>query len=351
MFTTSLILLLCYILEFNRRYASLPIPLRRRHHVFNQSAEFGITLKDTCPSSHHFDTILLIVAFGATSEIESIPLFELLYKSSFKHRLYCGPDAWSNKSTDSFSFLTVNTRHGAFLYDCMSEALRMHRNYSGYLFLGEDILLNYWNMLNLDMTRIWEGKGTKPGPDLYGQVYDNKVFEWWPSPWGMQAVEKLYEYFVELNYYDNRKQKLTDGRWMPTWDVLQALNTWLWNGGGKYRTYWTEQSLVYLPAKFMNVYLNITKHARSSGIRQGIAHPLIIRMLQLKSSIISLKTGTVNSNTRQEIMDNREKLKELSMDYKVIHLKGTRKQRREILNHLTLKEYAVGKFLQYSSCH
>ena len=46
------------------------------------------------------------------------------------------------------------------------------------------------------------------GPILYRQP-EPGTWEWFHSPWGKQAMEKVFEYFVELNYYDTRKSKVS----------------------------------------------------------------------------------------------------------------------------------------------
>lgn len=325
-----------------------PTFYRRRKMIRNTvfrtttNSSFNVCANDS------FDRTLLIVAFGAITELESIPLFELLYKKVFKNRLYCGPKTPSNTSNEQFLFMVVNTRYGAFLYDCLTMVVKTHTNYTGYFFMGEETLLNYWNIRNFDQNQIWTSERVQTGPDLYGEIETS--MEWWPSPWGMQAVEKVFEYFTDLNYYNNRKTKLTDGQWTPPWDVAQVLNKWLWNGKGVFRTYWTDQTFVYLPQPYVNLYVNVSKHVRSSGVRHGIALPLILRMMILKNSMVVLKSGVVNRDKNDEVLEKRNQLRLLAVENALIHLNGTRKERREILNHLRLKEFAVGKFLEYSRC-
>ena len=49
-------------------------------------------------TNHRFANTLLVIGFGAPSEYESIPLFELLYKKVFVHRLYCGATRLQNQT-------------------------------------------------------------------------------------------------------------------------------------------------------------------------------------------------------------------------------------------------------------
>lgn len=282
------------------------------------------------------------------SEFESLPLFEVMYKKVFKHRLYCGPDYLNGQTTfEDADFAKVNTRYGAFLYDCLTHILQTRRNYTGYIFVSDGVVVNPRQLSMLDQNLIWESNRTISGPDLYGQIENTS--EWWSSPWGMQAVEKLHEYFTEVSYYNNRKMKMTEGQWISDWDVGQILNRWLWNGKGKFMTYWAHQTFLYLPARYSHLFLNITKHVRPSGVRHDIALPTVTRMLELEGKLLKLPTGLVNKGN-EHILDDRDLVKNMIEASSLIYLDGKRKERRRLSNHLTLKEYGVGEFLKYNSC-
>ena len=226
--------------------------------------------------------------------------------------------------------------------------MKSYQNYSGYLFVGEDVLLNYWNLVGLDLSKIWEDNTIKKGPYLYEQ--NTEVWEWWQSPWGVRAMEKVYEYFVELNYYDNRKAKLTQGERTADWDAGQSLNKWLWNGKGEFACYWTNLSIVYIPLSYSQLYLNITKHFRASGVRHGIAIPTVTRLITLESESVKLSSTEINNDNKEDFLKKRHLLNEASAATHLVFINGNRKQRRAVLNDLRLKEYAVGKFLEYRNC-
>ena len=187
------------------------------------------------------------------------------------------------------------------------------------------------------------------GPILYRQP-EPGTWEWFHSPWGKQAMEKVFEYFVELNYYDTRKSKQSEGEWVPDWNVGQALNTWLWNGGGEYMCYSSNKSVVYIPRTYATLFSNISKHFRASGVRQEIAMASIVRLLTLRQSNVKLTSAEINPENRKHFLERRSTLVEASQDSHLIAIKGSRKERRAILNHLRLKEYAVGRFLEYKQC-
>ena len=312
----------------------------------NEDETEAIDTKFKAKCVHKFNQTLLIIAFGAASEYESIPLFEMLYKKAFLNRIYCGSVPLNNQN--EINVKVVDTKYGAFLYDCLTEVMKTYTNFTGYLFIGEEVLLNYWNMVELDLERIWEDADTQVGPILYEQTLN--LWEWWQSPWGVRAMEKVYEYLIELNYYENRRSKLTQGNWVPNWDAGQALNAWLWNGNGEFSCYWTNKSVAYIPRAYSELFLNISKHFRHSGVRHGIAIPSLIRLMTLEEEILKLTSSEIDQENFEEFLKNRDKLTLASQQKHIISINRDRKERRYILNDLRLKEYAVGKFLEYSQC-
>lgn len=354
-----IVYLLFFYLEYEKYktenwYNHKFVPPKWLRHIVNKTGftfentpmkELDVNITRRCYKKQ-FEEVLLIIGFGALTEYESIPLFELLYKKTFKNRLYCGISSLPNQT--EINFLVTDTRYGAFLYDCLDKAMKTHTSYKGYFFIGEEVLLNYWNMKDFDMNKIWEDNNIKHGPTLYEQ--NKEYWEWWESPWGVRAMEKVYEYFIELNYYDNRKAKLTQGEWAPDWDAGQSLNKWIWNGEGEFKCYWTNRTVLYIPKKYSQLYLNISKHFRASGVRHGITIPSVTRLITLASSNVKLRSAEINENNRNQFLTNRDYLNIASEENDIIYIKGTRKERRTVLNDLRMKEYAVGKFLEYRHC-
>ena len=242
----------------------------------------------------------------------------------------------------------VNTRNGAFLYDCLSHAVEKYPEYNGYLFIAEEILLNYWRLLSLDKNKIWQDIDIIAGPALYAGTPD--IWEWWASPWGMRALEKAFEYLVERSYGDSRKSKLLEGDWKPDWDIGNSLNAWLWNGEGHYRAYWINKTVFYVPKRHLLVYKKLAKIFRQSGVRHALAMPTIMRMLELEEDSIKLHGRLLNDLGNSSVLNDRDSLTDASEASDFLFVNGGRKERRFVLNDLKLKEFAMGKFLYYDEC-
>ena len=53
------------------------------------------------------------------------------------------------------SYVEVNHVRGVYGYGCMSAAIKMNFDVTGYLQLGDDVLLNTWNLKGLPKDKVW----------------------------------------------------------------------------------------------------------------------------------------------------------------------------------------------------
>ena len=72
--------------------------------------------------------------------------------------MFCGPVKATGKTVEA-----VDIHDGYFGYMCMSRAMQKHPGSSGYLLIGDDVILNYWNLVGLKRDHIWEGPKAPKG--------------------------------------------------------------------------------------------------------------------------------------------------------------------------------------------
>ena len=111
----------------------------------------------------------LLIVFNLP-HYEAIPILEVLYRPLFKSLLYCGPDYPSLSKYPMlkdyhFAFVQYEQsppQHfpGSTNYICVRLALpiireKMDGRLKGVLFMSDDILFNFWNMMSLDRHRPW----------------------------------------------------------------------------------------------------------------------------------------------------------------------------------------------------
>ena len=141
------------------------------------------------------EDIMLVVILNYETLFKVIPMVEYIHRPSFKYIAYCGPELDKFiEFTDSLglTYLTyieainVTWHH---IYTCVGNAMKLGVNVRGYLHIGDDVLVNTWNIHALDRDRAWM-------PGGYTQINLNKKEDgWyhWQKPWGRTAVMNVFQ--------------------------------------------------------------------------------------------------------------------------------------------------------------
>ncbi|CAL1528329.1 unnamed protein product [Lymnaea stagnalis] len=109
--------------------------------------------------------VLLIVIINYESLFGTIPYMEYIHRQYFQHILYCGPAVdhfvqYANAIGLTYvTYLDGMTSSWLFMYECVTHAMKLRLPVKGYLQMGEDVLLNTWNLVNLPRDHIWMPEG------------------------------------------------------------------------------------------------------------------------------------------------------------------------------------------------
>jgi len=93
------------------------------------------------------DDVLLVVHYNHPY-YESMEFIKNLYSSIYPNIVFYG----EKKAQD---VIEITTHIGFFFSRVVADALVRFPDYKGYLFLQDDVLMNYWNYSNLDKEKIW----------------------------------------------------------------------------------------------------------------------------------------------------------------------------------------------------
>ncbi len=89
---------------------------------------------------------------------ENIPVLERFYKPIFQKYVFCGPQLDKSGKYDIIKIPHPDKeQYGFYGFQCLVEAIRRHPGYTGYLYVNDDMIVNWWNFLSLDKTKIWFG--------------------------------------------------------------------------------------------------------------------------------------------------------------------------------------------------
>ncbi|XP_067665439.1 uncharacterized protein [Haliotis asinina] len=106
-----------------------------------------------------YPNIVLIVVFNFP-HYENLQFLETMYGMHFPHIVYCG----ANKSEfhthakllqKPLSFMEVDHSNGWLFQHCLIQVMRMQFRVDGYLYIGDDVLLNMWNIHKMPLNKLW----------------------------------------------------------------------------------------------------------------------------------------------------------------------------------------------------
>lgn len=266
----------------------------------NNNDHGGIYSKVTCKNDK-FEDILLVIAFVELL-YDSIPYLDQLYRHRFPNIVYCGPANSLEKR--EYSIIFVDMLHGVTAYECLSAAIRTDPGFAGYLFMENDLFLNFWSIANFNRSRIWESSEQLGNQVMFQQPRDTWI--WWYTPWGLKACEQAYKDIIYLN--NGYKRAIIDNKEQESsWDVENSLNALLWNGRGRNKCYRGFSNLFYIPSQHADAFEKLSVVFQKHQVYIEIAVPTIIRMLDLseKAELLpGVNLGSIYGEERAQNDDN-----------------------------------------------
>ncbi|XP_046546384.1 uncharacterized protein LOC124256431 [Haliotis rubra] len=124
-------------------------------------------LKDLCPETDirfphaSIDDIALIITFNVPRFYKNIQSLEVMYRPYFPNIIYCGPklkafkEFVSNFTTGNFIYVEAFKRGWYYMYECTVEAMKLNMDVKGFLQIGDDTLINPWNLYSQPREKIW----------------------------------------------------------------------------------------------------------------------------------------------------------------------------------------------------
>ncbi|XP_035827903.1 uncharacterized protein LOC118478424 [Aplysia californica] len=129
-----------------------------------------------------FHDVLLIVTFNWPF-YENVRYIEIMHRNLFPNIVYCGVQAekFARDTKDigrELSFIEAPIVYGHRGYRCTINAIQMAYNVTGYLAVGDDVILNTWKFRDLDKQKLWMTK-----PSIFSCQTGTNWY-WWDRPGG-----------------------------------------------------------------------------------------------------------------------------------------------------------------------
>jgi len=174
----------------------------------------------------YFKDVLLVIYY-ANPHFETIDFIKQLYSPVFKNIVFYG-DRTQHVDIGEFEheyedgdygkYRIVYTRNGYYLSRWIKDVMINYPGYAGYLFMQDDVLLQFWNFLNLDKNKIWfgatcawhPGYGEKPQQKCItiNQTTDPQYMGWFNTGCGMPELKNMFGHLLELGF-DGEKAMLS----------------------------------------------------------------------------------------------------------------------------------------------
>ncbi|PFX22954.1 hypothetical protein AWC38_SpisGene12501 [Stylophora pistillata] len=230
-------------------------------------------LKHAC-LRNAFSDIVLVIVYNYPF-YSSIPLLSALYKNAFPTIMFCGP-----KKSRKHNVEALEIHRGYFSYRCMSRAIEKHPGRTGYLLISDDVLLNYWNLVDMDRDKIWEGAKI---PVKRNNTIPENWF-WWNSEWGKKACQEAYNEIWALRelFYFERLPEMSYGKVRSsksTWNIEESINILKDNGNGTFPCFRGRSDIFYIPGKFADAFKTLSYIFYKHRSFLEIAVPTMCRML------------------------------------------------------------------------
>ena len=227
---------------------------------------------------NEFSNVVLVIVFNFP-HYSNIPDLTALYKNAFPTIMFCG----SENATGNQTVEALDIFKGYFGYLCMSRAMQKHPEYSGYLLIGDDLMLKYWNLVGLNRDQIWEGPKVPKGVNM-----QNSTWHWWDTQWGREACRKAlnetktsneskpYKRLSEKIYNHTDEQRYQR---IMVWNMTKAIDVLSKNGNGQVHCRRGRSDVFYIPRRFSDAFTKLSDIFYKHRTFLEIAVPTILRMI------------------------------------------------------------------------
>ncbi|XP_067665274.1 uncharacterized protein [Haliotis asinina] len=221
--------------------------------------------------------VALIITFNSDKFYGNLPLLEAIHRRYFAHIIYCGPrqDRFKAKLTASIASSNILFIEGLkegwhFMWECLTLTSKFNLNVRGYLQIGDDTLLNSWNIADLPRDRIWivhHGQLIRRDEERNGWV-------WWKRASGQKAVNRALDTVVRTNSKEPGNIH-----------VSNFLKTYTANVGDIGHVYHASSDLVYIPSKMADQFTYLADIFRRERVIVELTYPTLIHGLAPSAGI------------------------------------------------------------------
>jgi len=222
---------------------------------------------------NYFKDVLLVIVYHF-AKYDSIPHLESLYKGAFPNIAICGPKEDKEYKVD----IIVKNDGGLIAYHCLGRAVRLYPRYEGYLYINDDMIVNWWNFRNFDKSKIWQSSFIENGHPLRQEGDQNISYStkwvWFNSSYGVEPCNKTIKEIRSLKPYN--------------WDPNRLIANLKHNGDGRMYCSKGWSDVYYIPRIYADQFADICDIFYRNKVFLEIAVTTMIRLLDLRENTVKL---------------------------------------------------------------
>jgi len=217
---------------------------------------------------NRFSNVLLIIIYNHPL-YDSVNLLRQFYQPVFPDIYFCGEVA--NSTLDVHA---AGINKGIYGYKCIADAIKWKQGYMGYLYINDDVILNYWNLVRFgfNMTKVGESSNQFGKVDTEDEM--PRDWYWWISPYGFKnckrAIEEIVSLAKQYDVYDKRLRIFDE------------------NGGNRHYCHNGRSDIVFIPGHLAEDFYDIATTFYKYNVFLEITIPTIIRFIARNDDITTL---------------------------------------------------------------
>lgn len=146
--------------------------------------------------------------------------------------------------------------------------------FRGYLYVNDDMVVNWWNFATLDKDKLWQGGAIIPNHEhVMGSRPIATNWPWWNIK--SKSAEACEDSYLEIMHKYRNSADI---------DVAALAETHLLNGRGKKVCFRMWSDLVYIPKRFSDRFQKFSFIFHKNEVFLEVAVPTIMSFLDLRES-------------------------------------------------------------------
>ncbi|XP_071110341.1 uncharacterized protein [Haliotis cracherodii] len=230
-------------------------------------------LRSRAPAKYLFTDVLLIVVINYPQLYKTTRTVEILYRRYFPNILFCGPsmESFHKDGNSELSHVEGLTEGWHYMYDCIAYAMKMNYRAKGYLHIGDDTLLQIWNLHKLPRDNVWFNDELRT---LNRTVLDSP-WRWWIEPEGRKNCEGVLDELKGISQQGGEGAELANRFYTNYVENRESLDL----------LFGSACDFFYVPQRLRDMYVFLVSLLRKHRVIVGVGIPTVLQGMDRRENV------------------------------------------------------------------